>query len=54
MELPADFCFTLLNKKLFLQMKEKTLKEVQKYEMQKKEVAQEKEKETEKEKAKVF
>ena len=35
-------------------MKEKTLEEVQKYKMQKKEVAQEKEKETEKEKAKVF
>ena len=35
-------------------MKEKTLEEVQKYEMQKKEVAKEKEKETEKEKAKVF
>ena len=35
-------------------MKEKTLEEVQKYEMQKKKVAQEKEKKTEKEKAKVF
>ena len=48
LELPADFCFTSLNEKLFLQMKEKTLEEVQKYEKQKKEVEQEKEKETEK------
>ena len=45
LELPADFCFTSLNEKLFLQMKEKTLKEVQEYEKkQKKEVEQEKEK----------
>ena len=44
LELPADFCLTSLNKKLFLQMKEKTLEEVQKYEKQKKEVEQEKEK----------
>ena len=32
LELPADFCFTLLNEKLFFQMKEKTWEEVQKYE----------------------
>ena len=44
LELQADFCFTSLNEKLFLQMKEKTLEEVQKYEKQKKEVEQEKEK----------
>ena len=44
LELPADFCFTLLNEKLFLQKKENTLEEVQKYEKQKKEVEQEKEK----------
>ena len=44
LELPADFCFTSLNEKLFLQMKEKTLEEVQKYEKQQKEVYQEKEK----------
>ena len=43
LELPADFCFTSLNEELFLQMKEKTLEEVQKYEKQKKEVEQEKE-----------
>ena len=41
LEAPADYCFTLLNKKLFLQMKEKTLEKVQKYEKQKKEVEQE-------------
>ena len=44
LELPADFCFTLLNEKLFLQIKEKTLKEVKKYEKQKKEEQQKKEK----------
>ena len=38
LELPADFCFTSLNEKLFLQVKEKTLEEVQKHEKQKKEV----------------
>ena len=54
LELLAGFCFTLLDKKLFLQMKEKTLEEVQKYEKQKKEVEQEKEKETEKGKMKVI
>ena len=43
-ELLADVCFTSLNEKLFFQMKEKTLEEVQKYEKQKKEVEQEKEK----------
>ena len=53
LELPAGFCFTSLDEKLFLQMKEKTLEEVQKYEKQKKEVKQEKEKETEKGKIKV-
>ena len=42
--LPVDFCFTSLNEKLFLQMKEKTLEEVQKYEKQKKGVEQEIEK----------
>ena len=36
LELPVDFCFTSLNKKLFLQ----TLEEVQKYEKQKKGVEQ--------------
>ena len=44
LELPADFCFTPLNEKMFLQMKEKTLEEVQRYEKEKKEVEQEKEK----------
>ena len=44
LKLPVDFCFTSLNKKPFLQMREKTLEEVQKYEKQKKEVEQEKEK----------
>ena len=44
LELPADFRFTSLNEKLFLQMKGKTLEEVQKYEKQKKEVEQEREK----------
>ena len=44
LELPADFCFTSLNEKLFLQMKEKTLEEVQMYEKQKREVGQEEEK----------
>ena len=42
--MPADYCFTSLNGKLFLPMKEKTLEYVQKYEKQKKEVNQEKEK----------
>ena len=37
LELPSNFCFTLLNEKLFPQMKEKTLEEVQKYEKLKKE-----------------
>ena len=46
LELPAGFCFTLLNEKLFLQM---TLEEVQKYQKQKKEVGQEKEKKRKKE-----
>ena len=44
LELPADFCFTSLNEKLSLQVKEKTLEEVQKHEKQKKKVEQEKEK----------
>ena len=44
LELPADFCFTSLNEKPFLQMNEKTMEEVQKYEKQHKEVEQEKEK----------
>ena len=44
LELAADFCFTLLNEKLFLQMKEKTSEEVQKYEKRKKKLEQEKEK----------
>ena len=44
LELPDDFCFTSLNEKLFLQMKEKTLEEVQMYEKQKREVGQEEEK----------
>ena len=44
LELPVNFCFTSLNEKLFLQMKEKGLEEVQKYERQKKEVEQEEEK----------
>ena len=52
LDLPANFCFTLLNKKL-----EKTMEEVQKYVKQNKEIEQEKEKkrkkETEKEKIKV-
>ena len=43
LEIPADFCFTSLNEKLLLQMKAKTLEEVQKFEKQKKEVDQEKE-----------
>ena len=43
LELLADFCFLSLNKKLFVQMKEKALEEVQKYDKQKKEVVQEKE-----------
>ena len=38
LELPADFCFISLNENLFLQMKEKILEEMQKYEKQKKEV----------------
>ena len=46
LELPAGFCFTSLNEKLFLQM---TLEEVQKYQKQKKEVGQEKEKKRKKE-----
>ena len=48
LELQVDFCFTSLNEKLFFQMKEKTLEEVQKYEKQKKEVEQEKGKKTKK------
>ena len=44
MGLPADFYFPSLNEKLFLQMKEKALEEVKKFEKQKKEVEQEKEK----------
>ena len=44
LELPADFCVTSLIEKLFLQIREKTLEEVQKHEKQKKEVEQEKEK----------
>ena len=36
LELPADFCFTSLKQKLFLQMKEKALEEMQKYEKQSK------------------
>ena len=39
LELPVDFCFTSLSKKLFLQIKEKPL---QKYQQQKKEVEQKK------------
>ena len=48
LELQVDFCFTSLNEKLFFQMKEKTLEEVQKYEKQMKEVEQEKGKKTKK------
>ena len=42
LELPADFCFTSLDEKLFLQMREKRLEEVHKYKKKKKEVEQEK------------
>ena len=49
LELPADFFFTSLNEKRFLQMQEKTLEDVQKYEKQMKEVEPKKRKEKEKE-----
>ena len=44
LELSADFCLTSLNEKLFLRMKEKTMKEVLKCKKQKQEVEQKKEK----------
>ena len=44
MEVPAEFCFKTCNEKLFFQMKEKTLVEIEKFEENRKQMEEEKKK----------
>ena len=44
MEVPAEFCFKTSNEKLFFQMKEKTLVEIEKFEEKRKQMEEEKKK----------
>ena len=44
MEVPAEFCFETCNEKLFFQMKEKTLVEIEKFEEKRKQMEEEKKK----------
>ena len=44
MEVPAEFCFRTCNEKLFFQMKEKTLVEIEKFEEKRKQMEEEKKK----------
>ena len=44
MEVPAEFCFKTCNEKLFFQMKEKTLVEIEKFEEKRKQMEEEKKK----------
>ena len=41
MEVPAEFCFKTCNEKLFFQMKEKTLVEIEKFEEKRKQMEEE-------------
>ena len=43
-DLPAEFCFKTCNEKLFFQMKEKTLVEIEKFEEKRKQMEEEKKK----------